>query len=191
MGMTRKEAVARIEALPERFYGEFVGGELVVSPRPASPHGHAATALTGELFGPFQRSRGGPGGWWFHIEPELHLGDDILIPDLAGWRTSRMPVVPDTPAFTLAPDWVCEVLSPSTTRVDRAAKLPAYAAAEVEWVWLVDPLARMLEVYRRAGSHWQVAHVLAGNDAVHAPPFDAAPLELAALWLPTPPPPQP
>ncbi len=184
MRMKRDEAVARIEALPPGQNGEYVGGELVVSPRPASPHAHAAKRLGSILDFVFEEGIDGPGGWWFLGEPELHLGGDILIPDLAGWRTSRMPSIPVTPALTLAPDWICEVLSPSTMRFDRVAKMRAYAATGVEWAWLVDPIARSIEVHHREGTGgWLVDEVLSGESTVRARPFDAVPLELHRLWL--------
>lgn len=118
---------ADLEALPEHVVGELIAGELHVSPRPASPHTVAASVLGFELGGPFHLGRGGPGGWVLLDMPELHLGQDVLVPDLAGWRRERMPRPPRTAAFTLAPDWVCEVLSPSTARLDRALKLPVYS----------------------------------------------------------------
>jgi len=183
MRMTRSEALARIEALPEGQNGEFVGGELVVSPRPASPHLHAATRLGALLMPTLEEGLGDPGGWRFLNEPELHLGEDILVPDVAAWRTGRMERMPVTPAFTLAPDWICEVLSPSTMRFDRAAKMRAYAAAGVQWAWLVDPLAHTLEIHRRAGDRWLVEDVRAGEADACAAPFDAAPLPLGRLWL--------
>lgn len=114
--------------------------------------------------------------------PELRLGHDVLVPDLAGWRRERMPRVPRTPAFTLAPDWLCEVLSPSTARLDRAAKLPVYAREGVKHVWLVDPESRMLEVFRLEGGHYSLRVTHSGTDRVRAEPFEALELELAALW---------
>ncbi len=180
--MKRDEAVARIEALPEWQRGEYVGGELVVGPAPALPHQHVVTMLVALLVPRFQPGTGGPDGWRFVIGPELHLGEDILIPDLAGWRMQRMPSVPLTPAASLAPDWVCEVLSPSTMKFDRTAKLRAYAAAGVTWAWLVDHATRTSEVHHRAGEGWHVEDEFSGDDPVRAPPFDAAPLELRKLW---------
>src|SRR5512142_1943672 len=103
--------------LPSHVVGELLEGSLVVSPRPASRHARAASGLGGELHGPFQRGRGGPGGWIILDEPELHLGGNVLVPDLAGWRRERMPQLPDVAAFELAPDWVCEVLSASTQAI--------------------------------------------------------------------------
>src|SRR5438309_11917686 len=111
--------------LPEHLVGEIIDGELIVSPRPASPHAIASSAMGADLFGPFHRSSGGgsgPGGWWILDEPELHFREDVLVPDLAGWRRERMPKVPNVPAFELPPDWVGEIVSPSTERVDRPRK---------------------------------------------------------------------
>jgi Uma2 family endonuclease len=134
------------------------------------------------LGGPFDQGRGGPGGWFVLFEPELHLHEDVLVPDLAGWRRDRMPRPPRTAAFTLAPDWVCEVLSPSTRALDRAVKLPVYAREGVRHVWLVDPEARTLEVLRLEGEHYSLLATHAGPARVRAEPFDAIELELAFLW---------
>lgn len=173
-----------LRALPSQLVGEIVNGELVASPRPAFDHALTASALGGELVGPFQRGRGGPGGWWIVDEPELHLGRDVLVPDLAGWRRSRMPQPPRTPFVTLAPDWVCEVLSPSTAAFDRVRKKHVYAREGVEYVWLVDPVLRTLEVYRLRDGHWVEVDAFSGSAKVRAEPFDALELELEALWLP-------
>src|SRR3954471_2014812 len=137
--------------VPDILVAEILDGELFTSPRPASPHTYASSVLRGAL-DPFDRrigGPGGPGGWWLLFEPELHLGADILVPDLAGWRRERMPVFPDQPAVRLAPDWVCEVISPSAGRSDRPRKLPIYARERFEHVWIVDPLQRTLEVFLR------------------------------------------
>jgi Uma2 family endonuclease len=160
-----------------------IGGELRLSPRPAKPHAAAATALGEELGPPFKRGRGGPGGWILLFEPELHLGDDILVPDRAGWRRERMPILTtEEPYFTLAPDWVCEVLSRSTSRSDRSEKLPIYARERVAHAWLVDPLDRMLEVLRLENGRWSILSVHRDDELVRAEPFDAIELELGVLW---------
>jgi Uma2 family endonuclease len=170
-------------ALPENVIGEIINGTLVTQPRPASPHAQAASALGGELHNPFNRGRGGPGGWIILFEPELHLrGGNILVPDLAGWRRERMPVRPDAAAFELAPDWICEVVSPATGATDRADKLPIYAQEQVRHAWLVDPIARTLEVLRLEQSHWSLVGVWRDAARVRAEPFDAIELELEALW---------
>jgi Uma2 family endonuclease len=167
---------------PPHVVAEIVDGELRLSPRPAAPHSMAATALVSELGPPFSRGRGGPGGWLLLIEPEVHLGPDILVPDYGGWRRERMPFVTDVPYFTLPPDWVCEVLSPSTERTDRADKLPVYAREGVRHVWLVNPLQRTLEVLRLEGGRWLNLAVHRDDARVRAEPFDAIELELGVLW---------
>lgn len=174
---------ADIEALPEHLTGEIVDGELIVSPRPSPPHILTASALGVFLGGPFQYGMNGPGGWWILDEPELHLGPDVLVPDLAGWRRERMPAMPDSAWFEIAPDWVCEVLSPSTVRVDRVKKLSSYARERVAHVWLVDPVARLLEVFRLEGEVWlrTAAHGPA-EEPVRIEPFEAVALDLGLLW---------
>jgi Uma2 family endonuclease len=142
----------------------------------------AASAVGGEMWGPFHAGRGGPGGWWILDEPELHLGDDILVPDLAGWRRERMPEPPASPAFTIVPDWVCEVISPGTERLDRTGKLPVYARAGVRHAWLVNPLAHTLEVLRRHEGGWLLIAADAGDQLVHAEPFEAVELDPLLLW---------
>lgn len=170
-------------ALPAHVVGEILFGVLHVNPRPAPPHAVAASALGEELGPPFKRGRGGPGGWILLDEPEMHLGDDVLVPDLAGWRRERMPEVPfDKAHFELAPDWVCEVLSPSTAATDRGEKLPIYAREAVRHVWLVDPLVRTLEVLRLDGATYRIVSVHRDDARVRAEPFDAFELDLVTLW---------
>jgi Uma2 family endonuclease len=168
---------------PEHMVAELIDGELFLQPRPAKPQAAAKAALGEELGPPFKRGRGGPGGWIILYEPELHLGQDVLVPDLAGWRRERMPALTtDEAYFTLPPDWACEVLSPRTASTDRARKLPIYARYEVAHVWLVDPLQRTLEVLKRDGSRWLILAVHEANERVRAVPFDAIELDLAILW---------
>jgi Uma2 family endonuclease len=179
----RRATYEDLLAVPAPLVAEIVNGVLITSPRPASRHARASSALGGELLGPFDRGRnGGPGGWIILDEPELHLQGDVLVPDIAGWRRDRMPELPDTAAFTLAPDWICEVLSPSTRAVDRVEKLPIYAREHVAHAWLVDPLERLLEVFRLEGAQWLLVGTWHGDVSVRAEPFDAIELELAALW---------
>lgn len=171
--------------VPDILIAEIVDGELITSPRPASPHALAAVAISQDL-GPFSRRPGGPigpGGWWVLFEPELHLGADILVPDLAGWRRERMPVLENVPYFELAPDWVCEVVSPSTGRLDRVRKMPIYARERVSHLWLVDPLMRTLEVYQLTGPQWAVVSTHDGTEAVRAEPFEAIELDISRWWL--------
>jgi len=171
-----------LEALPSNVVGEIVRGVLYASPRPASPHAAAATAVGEELGPPFKRGRGGPGGWVILDEPELHLLEDVLVPDLAGWRRERMPEMPHVAAFELAPDWVCEVLSPSTAKLDRGEKLPVYARERVAHVWIIDPLQQYLEVLRLDGQTYRIVGTHFGETKVRAEPFDAIELDLSVLW---------
>lgn len=168
--------------LPDDKIGEIVDGDLYASPRPAVPHVLAHSALSSELGGPFQFGRGGPGGWWILVEPEVHLEADTLVPDLAGWRRERLARLPDAPALAVAPDWVCEILSPSTERLDRTKKLPAYARHEVSYAWLINPTTRTLEVFRRAESGWVLLASHADDAVVRAEPFDAIEIDLLRLW---------
>lgn len=172
--------------VPEHLCAEIIGGTLYVTPRPAPQHANAASVLGGDLSGPFQRGRGGPGGWWILDEPELHLVSlEPMVPDLAGWRVERMPALPETAYFTVAPDWVCEVLSKSTESVDRQQKLPLYAAHGVRHAWLVDLIAKTLEVHTLgAEGRWREVRIHQGDVLVRAAPFEAVELELAALWNP-------
>ncbi len=169
---------------PTHLVAEILDGTLYTHPRPSMPHSLAGSALGEELGPPFKRGRGGPGGWMILDEPELHLGSepDILVPDLAGWRRERLPEVPLSAYLTLAPDWACEVLSPSTEDVDRAEKMPIYARELVAHLWLIDPLLKTLEVYRLDGDSYRVVHTWRGNARVRAEPFDAIELDLSILW---------
>jgi Uma2 family endonuclease len=181
-----RATLADLETVPPNMIGELINGSLYIFSRPGPRHAYASTALTGEIVGPFQRGRGGPGGWCILDEPELLLGpaghEDDLIPDLAGWRTERMPRLPSTAKIAFAPDWVCEVLSPSTMVVDRVEKMPAYARHGVRHLWLIDPIARTLEVFTLEGGRWVVLGTHHGSATVRAEPFDAIDLELEALW---------
>lgn len=167
---------------PPNMVAEIVRGALHLQPRPAMPHGFAGSSLGMEIGGPFQKGRGGPGGWWIVDEPELHLGDEVVVPDLAGWRRERMPRFPRTAFVTLAPDWVCEVLSPSTRGLDVGPKRAIYREHGAGWLWLVDPDARSLEAFALRDGAWVEIGTLTGADEVRMPPFDAVGFPLAALW---------
>ena len=176
---------ADLVALPENLVGEILAGELVASPRPAPRHSFTASGLGGILGPPFWFGRGGPGGWWILDEPELHLGGvggDVVVPDLAGWRRPRMPALPEAAFFELAPDWVCEVLSPATQRYDRVQKLAIYARERVAHYWLINPTERTLEVLRLDGEGYRIVGTHVDDAKVRAEPFDAVELELGLLW---------
>ena len=182
VGAKPKATYEDLVGLPGHLVGEILGGELHVSPRPSASHALAASTLQSDLGTTFQRGRGGPGGWWILSEPELHLGEDVAVPDLAGWRRDRLPRVPDAPFLTLVPDWVCEVVSPSTERIDRVRKLPLYAREGVRYAWLVNPKTRTLEVFRNEGTRWVLLASHADDAQVRAEPFEAVELDLLALW---------
>jgi Uma2 family endonuclease len=179
---------AAFQAAPEEMVAEILDGELHLSPRPARPHANVASNLGILIGGPFKLGRGGPGGWVILYEPELHLGSrpDKLVPDLAGWRRERLPRAvggDDAPAhYALAPDWACEILSERTRSRDKGQKMRIYAREGVRNLWLVEPLARTLEIFRLAGSEWLLVHSFAGEARVRAEPFEAIELELASVW---------
>ncbi len=167
---------------PEHLVAEILAGSLYTHPRPGPRHARSSSSLLGRMHDPFDRGRGGPGGWIILIEPELHLGDDVIVPDVAGWRRERLPALPDTAWFDLVPDWACEVLSPSTARIDRQIKMRLYAEHGLPYLWLVDPIAQTLEAYRREGANWLLLGTHGGDDVASIEPFEAVPLELAELW---------
>jgi Uma2 family endonuclease len=175
-----------ILSLPQRVVGQIINGDLCVSARPTFGHSGVTSTLGMDLGGPFQRGRGGPGGWWFFDEPELHLSHDIVVPDLAGWRVERMPQRPfsKTPFVTLAPDWVCEVLSPGTASTDRVAKSRVYAREGVSFLWFIDPQLRTLEASRLEHGLWLQLGSWSNADTPRVQPFDAIEIQLADLWSP-------
>jgi Uma2 family endonuclease len=170
---------------PEHLVAELISGELYTHPRPAPPHATAASVLGMDIGSPFHRGRGGPGGWWILDEPELHLHEDVLVPDMAGWRRERMPEQPKTAYYELAPDWACEVLSPSTARVDRVRKVPIYARERVSHVWLLNPADQTLEVLSLDGAGYRLIATHGGAQTVRIEPFAAVELDLSALWAGT------
>jgi Uma2 family endonuclease len=186
MAGVRKKATYRdLVAVREPLVAEIIAGELSTSPRPAVPHTLAASAIGSILFDRFNRPTDGPespGGWWILYEPELHLGEDVLVPDLAGWRRERMPSCPKTAAITMPPDWACEVVSPSTGALDRVRKLPIYAREQVGHLWMVDPVVHTLEVYRLEDTRWVVAGAYGGSGTVRADPFADVALDTARWW---------
>lgn len=172
-----------LERVPEGYIGEIVGGEIVVSPRPGAPHTMAASDLNTLLGSPFRFGKGGPGGWIILHEPRIRFGDEARAPDIAAWRVERF-VAPSQGPFLVAPDWICEVLSPGTARFARTKKMPLYAKHRVEYLWLLDPVVQTLEVYRLQGDSWGLLGSHGGDDNVRAQPFDAIELDLTMLWGP-------
>jgi Uma2 family endonuclease len=176
--------------VPDDLVAEIVDGELYTNPRPAFPHAIAAGALFGDIYPAFHRGRGGPGGWWIIFEPELHLGDDVLVPDIAGWRRARMPRPPSGPWTDIAPDWICEAISPGTARLDRMKKMPVYARENVQFAWMVDANRQSFDAFRLTDGRWVPYAEHVGNGIVRVEPFEAIEINLADLWEATPQPPQ-
>lgn len=178
----RKATYADIEALPEHLRGEIIDDELIVSPRPKPPHLFTAGRIYSQVDQRFGRDRK-PGGWWIFAEPELHLGRQVLVPDIAGWRRERLAVPQAGVGFKVSPDWVCEVLSRSTHKLDRGKKRRAYARHEVAFLWLVDPIVRFVEVFRRQGDGWLLLTEHQDDDVARIPPFEDVEFRLAEWWL--------
>jgi Uma2 family endonuclease len=181
-GGRRRATYEDVLNAPEHKVAEIIDGVLYLSPRPAVEHGIATTELVTDLNTTLRKARGGPEGCWFVVEPELHFGEDVLVPDIAGWRQSRMPNAPTGPFSTLAPDWLCETLSPSTAKLDRTKKLRVYARERVQYVWLVDPGRKRLEALRLRGSSWVTQATYRAHDRVREEPFDSVEIDLAVLW---------
>lgn len=177
---------ARLEALPENLTGEIIGGRLYAQPRPTTRHALAKSGLAMDIGSAYHRGRGGPGGWWILVEPEIHFIRDteVLVPDLAGWRRDRMPRLPPDHRIEVTPDWVCEILSPTTARTDRMTKMPVYARHGVPYLWLVDPLAQTLEAFALREGRWTVIGQFQEQAIVSVEPFQEIGLELGPLWEP-------
>lgn len=178
----KRATYADLEAVPPHLVAEIIDGELVTHPRPAPPHSAASSALGGKLSNPFQFGEGGPGGWVFLVEPELHFAPEVVVPDIAGWRRERLRSLPETAYLEIAPDWVCEVISPSTEVYDRGAKRRIYGEAGVAHLWLLSPTARLLEVFARSENAWMLLATFQDADEVSAQPFDAISFSLGVLW---------
>jgi Uma2 family endonuclease len=178
----RKATYADLEAVPLHLVAEIIHGALVTHPRPNPRHAVAAFALSEHLGPGYRSGRGGPGGWVFMPEPQLHLGEHVVVPDLAGWRRERMPLLPDTASVVLPPDWICEIFSPSTEEHDRTVKRAIYGAAGVPYLWHVDPRLRVLEVFQLTAGHWLLAKAISGDGDVCAVPFEAVSFPLQELW---------
>lgn len=178
-------------SIPEHTTGEIIDGELVVTPRPSRKHVYTATALGGEITSPYQFGRGGPGGWIILVEPEIKLADAIVVPDLAGWKRERFPVSEESNWISVVPDWVCEILSPTTFRTDKVKKMPLYARHAVAHIWLIDPAAMTLDAFRlepvpepaHESGRWLLLGSYAEKDRVRVEPFEALEIKLEDLWL--------
>jgi len=170
--------------LPERLTGEIIDGQLHTQPRPAWPHALAGARLNADIETAYGRGRGGPGGWWILYEPEIHfiLDKEVLVPDIAGWHRERIPDPPSGHKIQVVPDWICEILSPSTRSKDREVKMPVYARHGVAYAWLVDPQAQSLEAFALHAGLWTEVGSFHGDDRVSVAPFDGISIALADLW---------
>ena len=181
---SRKRATyADLLALPEHMVGQIIDGDLIALPRPANPHAYSTSNLGSDFNQRFGRS-GPPGGWWIVDEPELHFGEDVLVPDIAGWRRERMPEIPRAAFFTMAPDWVLEALSPSTASIDRVRKARVYAREGVRWLWFLDPEARTIETNRLHEGNWLRTGAWTAGEKIRAEPFDVVELDSTDWFLP-------
>lgn len=174
----------RPSALPDHLVAEVIGGEVVVRPRPEIPHVLACSAVLHQIGYAFHRQSGGalPGGWWVLVEPELWLGEDVLIPDIAAWKRESLPTLSRGESLSSAPDWVCEVLTPSTTRRDKKEKASSCHRVGVQWRWLVDPEAKTVEAYRRHAEYWTLIGTWGDCEKARIEPFEAIELELERWW---------
>lgn len=181
----RQTLYEQLEALPERLTGEILNGQLHTEPRPSGRHLRVESALGSKVHRFYDEGDGGPGGWWILVEPEVHLVRDVevAVPDIGGWRRERMSTPPDDHRFEIIPDWVCEVLSPSSASKDREIKMPLYASYGVAYLWLVDPKRRTLEAYALDDGEWQQVARAQADQVISVPPFEALRLELASLWV--------
>lgn len=171
-------------SIPDNMTGEIIAGELIVTPRPSRKHGFCVTALGTAITGPYQFGQGGgPGGWVIIIEPEIGLGENIVVPDLAGWKRARFPFQEESNWITVVPNWIGEILSPSTLRNDKVKKMPLYAQYGVEHIWLVDPSAMTLDAFRLESGRWLLLGSYADHDQVRVEPFPELPISLDKLWL--------
>ena len=169
--------------VPDNMVGEILNGELVTHPRPAPRHSHTASAIGAFIFSSFNHKQNkGDGGWWILDEPECHLADDVVVPDIAGWRKANMPELPETAWISVKPDWVCEVISPSTAKYDRGVKRQIYAREGVGHYWIVDPEAKMVEVFALNEGNWMLLITASDDEVVNLPPFEVLPFDLSALW---------
>jgi Uma2 family endonuclease len=167
----------------DRRITEVIAGVTYTSPLPYGSCARAIGMIARRIGLAFDDGIIGPSGWWVAIEPELHISDDVIVPDVSGWRRERVPEYLTGDAWEVAPDWVCEVLSPHTARLDRIRKLPLYAQYDIAWAWLVDPTLQSLEIFRLERGQWVLTATYAGDEIIRPEPFDAVDFPLGSLWL--------
>jgi Uma2 family endonuclease len=175
-------------ALGEDARVELIGGTIEPKAAPAPEHARVQRSLARHVGGPFDDDDGGggPGGWWILTEADVRLGDDVVRPDLSGWRRVRLPEPWGRRPIDVVPDWICEIVSPSYEANDRVRKRRLYAGAGVAYYWIVDPTERTLEALRLEGSTWVDAGSFDAEGASRIPPFDAIDIDLARVFPPWP-----
>jgi Uma2 family endonuclease len=177
--------LADLDELPIDVIGEIIGGVLYAMPRPRPAHQRTTTLIGGHLANPFDLGGGdGPGGWWILVDPLIALpGAPRVVPDLAGWRRERMPELPDG-TITVVPDWVCEILSPSTAVHDLETKAPHYCKVGVLFLWIVDVDVRTVSAYKRQAGNWHPLGVYSTETDARIGPFEEVPLNVTSWWPP-------
>ena len=175
--------------VPQDMVGEIIEGELITNPRPGGPHALVASSLGIKVGSSFQFGEAdGPGGWWIIDEPQLYFEKSpeplSMVPDIAGWKKEKMPTPPKDYKFNIVPDWVCEIASSSTALYDRRSKMPKYAEFGVNYLWIISPEHKSLEVFKNREGSWLVLSIFGENDKVRAEPFDAVEIDLSYLWMP-------
>jgi Uma2 family endonuclease len=181
----RQPTYQDLRALPEDVRAEIIAGEISTLPSPRPRHSKSQGALRNFIGGPYDDDDGygGPGGWWIFIEVDIQLGPDVVRPDLAGWRRARLPQ-PDVRPITVAPDWICEVLSPANEAHDRVTKRRIYAEHGVAHYWIVDPDARTLEALTLENGRWVDAGSFDDQAQARIAPFTEVMLPVGRLFLP-------
>ncbi len=180
----KKATYDDLYGIPENMTGEIINGQLIATPRPSKEHALASSYLGAEVIPPYCHGRGGgPGGWVILDEPEIKFGENILVPDMAGWRKERFPASKETNWISVAPDWICEVLSPGTLRLDRVKKMAVYGQFGVQHSWLIEPVAKTLEIFRLESGRWVLLGAFSEDDKVRAEPFQEIEIDLSVLWM--------
>ncbi|WP_394824290.1 Uma2 family endonuclease [Pendulispora albinea] len=182
----RPATYADLLALPEDVRAEIIDGHIVTMPGALPRHSKSQRAIGSFIGRPFDDDdgSGGPGGWWIFLEIDIQLGPNVVRPDLAGWRRERLPDPGDVRPILVAPDWICEILSPSNTAHDRVTKRRIYARHQVRHYWIVDPIARTLETLTLEGERWVDAGTFDDSETARVPPFEAVELPIGRLFLP-------
>lgn len=173
----------QLTELPENLTGEILNGQLYTNPRPSGKHVSVATNLSIDIGSPYQRGKGGPGGWRILVEPEVHfvLDTEVVVPDVAGWRKERLPEVPESHKFMVVPDWVCEIYSPSSENIDRKIKMPLYARFGVSYLWMVHPIQQTLEAFKLHNGNWQLQGAFENKDEICVEPFESISIKMHEL----------